>query len=245
MRPWLRSYGLLLRWTMLRLRHALPVFLIIQTFLAVGIVVGFAFLLPSVDPATALHLSTGAPTLGLITIGMVMAPQLVAETKTEGTFDYNRTLPVPRTATLAADLTVWLAVAAPGLVAGLVTAVLRFDLHLHVSWLAVPAMLLVALTSTTAGYALAHALPPTICHLITQALIFVALMFSPINYPASRMPGWLQAVHEVLPFQHMAEVVRQTLDVPASGIAVTPFAVLAVWCAAGLAITLRVMTRRA
>jgi ABC-2 type transport system permease protein len=106
-------------------------------------------------------------------------------------------------------------------------------------------MLLVALTATTAGYALAYALPPTICHLITQALIFIALMFSPINYPASRMPGWLQRVHEVLPFQHMADVVRQTLDVPPGGIAVTPFAVLAVWCAAGLAITMRVMTRRA
>jgi len=244
MRPWFRSYLLLVRWTALRMRFLLPLFLIIQTFLAVGIVIGFAYLMPEVDPATALYLSTGAPTLGLITIGMVMAPQIVAEAKSQGTFAYNRTLPVPRTAVLAADLTTWLVTGLPGLVLGLVTAVLRFDLRLHVSWLVVPAMLLVALTATTVGFALAYALPPAITNLVSQALIFVALMFSPINFPADRLPEWLRTVHHVLPFEHMANAVRDALTSPATGIPVLPFAVLAVWSAAGLAVTLRVMTRR-
>jgi ABC-2 type transport system permease protein len=48
----------------------------------------------------------------------------------------------------------------------------------------------------------------------------------------------------VLPFESMARVVRDTLTTPPEGIAVLPFVVLAVWCAAGLAITVRVMTRR-
>ncbi|GAA2472116.1 ABC transporter permease [Winogradskya humida] len=244
MRSWFRSYLLLVRWTALRMRFLLPLFLIIQTFLAVGIVIGFAYLMPEVDPATALYLSTGAPTLGLITIGMVMAPQLVAEAKSEGTFAYNRTLPVPRTAVLAADLTTWLVTGLPGLVLGLVTAVFRFDLHLHVSWLVVPAMLLVALTSTTVGFALAYALPPAITNLVSQALIFISLMFSPINFPADRLPGWLQAIHHFLPFEHMANAVRDTLTSPAGGAPALSFAVLGVWCVAGLAITLRVMTRR-
>jgi ABC-2 type transport system permease protein len=244
MRSWFRSYLLLVRWTALRMRFLLPLFLIIQTFLAVGIVIGFAYLMPEVDPATALYLSTGAPTLGLITIGMVMAPQLVAEAKSEGTFAYNRTLPVPRTAVLAADLTTWLVTGLPGLVLGLVTAVFRFDLHLHVSWLVVPAMLLVALTATTVGFALAYALPPTITNLVSQALIFVSLMFSPINFPADRLPGWLQAIHHFLPFEHMANAVRDTLTSPAGGPPALSFAVLGGWCVAGLAITLRVMTRR-
>ncbi|GAA2545357.1 ABC transporter permease [Winogradskya consettensis] len=244
MRSWFRSYLLLVRWTALRMRFLLPLFLIIQTFLAVGIVIGFAYLMPEVDPATALYLSTGAPTLGLITIGMVMAPQLVAEAKSEGTFAYNRTLPVPRTAVLAADLTTWLVTGLPGLVLGLVTAVFRFDLHLHVSWLVAPAMLLVALTATTVGFALAYALPPAITNLVSQALIFISLMFSPINFPADRLPGWLQAIHHFLPFEHMANAVRDTLTSPAGGAPGLSFVVLGVWCVAGLAITLRVMTRR-
>ncbi|MFI5931390.1 ABC transporter permease [Actinoplanes sp. NPDC051494] len=244
MRSWLRSYLLLVRWTALRMRFLLPLFLIIQTFLAVGIVIGFAYLMPEVDPATALYLSTGAPTLGLITIGMVMAPQVVAEAKAQGTFAYNRTLPVPRTAVLAADLTTWLVTGLPGLVLGLVTAIIRFDLHLHVSWLVVPAMLLVALSATTIGFALAYALPPTVTNLVSQALIFVSLMFSPINFPADRLPGWLQAIHHVLPFEHMANAVRDALTSPPGGVPLLPFAVLAAWSIAGLVITLRVMTRR-
>lgn len=214
MRHWWRSYLLLLRWAAIRQRYLLPLVLIIQIFLSVGIVIGFAFLLPTVDPATALYLATGAPTLGLITIGMVMAPQLVATAKTEGTFTYNQTLPVPRTAVLAADLTTWLVVGAPGLVLGLLVAVLRFDLTLRVSWLVVPAMLLVALTNTAVGFAIAYATPPSVTSLITQMIVFISLMFSPINFPADRLPQWLQAVHQVLPFQYMAEAVRDSLNTP-------------------------------
>ncbi|BCJ54595.1 multidrug ABC transporter permease [Actinoplanes sp. NBRC 14428] len=244
MRPWFRSYLLLVRWTALRLRFVLPLVLIVQVFLAVGIVIGFAYLIPGIDAATALYLATGAPTLGLITIGMVMAPQLIAQSKLEGTFDYNRTLPVPRTAVLAADLTTWLVTGAPGLLLGLLTAVLRFDLDLRISPLAVVAVLLVALTATTAGFALAYAAPPSATSLVTQTLVFVALLFSPINFPAERLPGWLQAVHRVLPFEYMAQAVRESLTSPAGGIAALPYAVLGAWCAGGLVITLRVMTRR-
>ena len=70
-------------------------------------------------------------------------------------------------------------------------------------------------------------------------------MFSPINFPVDRLPGWLQAVHQVLPFQYMAQAVRESLTGPPGGIALLPYAVLAAWSLAGLAITLRVMTRRA
>jgi ABC-2 type transport system permease protein len=244
MRHWLRSYLLLLRWAAIRLRYLLPMVLIVQIFLSVGIVVGFAYLMPAIDPATALYLATGAPTLGLITIGMVMAPQLVAQAKAEGTFAYNQTLPVPRTAVLAADVTTWLVTGGPGLLLGLLAAVLRFDLELRVSWWAPVAMLLVALTATTIGFAIAYWFTPSVTNLITQTLVFVALMFSPINFPADRLPDWLRLAHQVLPFQYMAQAVRETLAGPPGGIAVLPFAVLVVWCAAGLAITLRVMTRR-
>jgi ABC-2 type transport system permease protein len=245
MRHWLRSYLLLLRWSAIRLRYQLPLVLVIQIFLSVGIVIGFAFLLPSIDPATALYLSTGAPTLGLITIGMVLAPQMVAQAKIEGTFAYNRTLPVPRTAVLGADITTWLVVGTPGLLLGLLVAVLRFDLTLRVSWLVVPAMLLVALTGTTVGFALAYAAPPPVTGMVSQLIVFIALMFSPINFPADRLPEWLQAVHRVLPFESMAEAVRDTLTSPPEGISPLPFVVLTAWWLAGLVITLRVMTRRA
>ncbi|MFC0002854.1 ABC transporter permease [Micromonospora siamensis] len=241
---WLRSYGLLVRWSAVRLKFVLPLMLIVQTLLAVGIVVGFAFLVPGIDQQTALYLSTGAPALGLIVVGMVLAPQMVAETKTSGTFEYNRTLPVPRSAILAADLSIWLLTSLPGLVLSLVVAALRFDLTLRVSALVVPAVLLVAVTATAIGYAIAYAAPPALASLASQVIVFFALMFSPVNFPADRLPEWLQAVHQVLPIQYMAEVIRQTLVVPPDGLSATPFLMLAVWCVFGLAVTMKVMTRR-
>jgi ABC-2 type transport system permease protein len=244
MRHWLRSYGLLLRWTVLRLRSSLPFFLIVQTLLSIGVVLGFSFLVPPDDRVTALYVATGAPTVALITVGMVLAPQMVAQQKFRGLFDYQRAMPVPRLAMLAADATVWIVLALPGTVGALLVAMARFDLSLTVSPLVVPAGLLVALVAVSVGYGLAYATRPEITGILTNVIIIVALMFSPINYPADRLPGWLAAAHQWLPFQYMAQAMRETLDVSAGGVPAMPFAVLAAWGVAGLAVTYRIMIRR-
>lgn len=88
------------------------------------------------------------------------------------------------------------------------------------------AFLLVGLTAIAVGYAIAYALPPAATTLTSQVLVFFVLMFSPINFPADGLPEWLQALHRILPVQSMAQVVRETLVVPASGIDSTPFALL-------------------
>jgi ABC-2 type transport system permease protein len=60
----------------------------------------------------------------------------------------------------AGDLTTWLVGATPGLILGLLVAVLLVGLTLHLSWLAVPAMLLVALTTTTTTVGFSTCSPP-------------------------------------------------------------------------------------
>lgn len=240
----MRSYLLLMRWTLLRLRSVLPMLLFLQTLIGVGVVVGFSFLVPQADAVTALYLSTGALTIGLITVGMVAAPQLVVQQKLNGGFDHQRTLPVARLALLAADATIWMALALPGLVAALVVAALRFDLSLTVSPLVVPGVLLVSLCSVSIGYGIAYGTKPEVSGVLSQLILFVALMFAPINFPAERLPGWLAAVHEFLPFTYMAQAVRETVNLPQAGVSPVPFTVLALWGAAGLLVTYRVMTRR-
>ncbi|HJP66472.1 MAG TPA: ABC transporter permease, partial [Actinomycetota bacterium] len=61
-----RSYGLLLRWQLLRMRQQLVMLIVIQVALAMGIVYGMSFLLPRIDPQSALFLATGAPTVTLL-----------------------------------------------------------------------------------------------------------------------------------------------------------------------------------
>ncbi len=59
-----------------------------------------------------------------------------------------------------------------------------------------PATLLVSLTAAAVGYGMASLLKPTLAMLMTQVLVFVILLFTPVSYPADRMPAWLQAAHE-------------------------------------------------
>jgi ABC-2 type transport system permease protein len=240
----LRSYRLLIVWQLRRARLFLPIAVVVQGLLAVGIVLGYPLLFPQLDPMTTLFLATGAPTIALITMGLVIVPQIVAQAKTEGSLDYMRSLPVPRIVYLFADLTVWLAVVLPGVVFAIVVAAMRFGLDLHVSPLVVPALLLVAVTSTSIGYAIASLLPPMLANLTTQVLVVFVLMFSPLTFPAERLPDWLAAVHRALPIQAMGEAVRGTLAgnvFPLTGGAVL---ILGIWCVASFATTTLVLSRR-
>jgi ABC-2 type transport system permease protein len=51
-------------------------------------------------------------------------------------------------------------------------------------------------------------------------------------------------VHRWLPFTYMAQAIRETVNVPPTGVSATPFLVLTAWSVAGLATTYWIMTRR-
>ena len=241
----LRSYTLLIRWQALRLKNMLPLAFVVQSLFAFGIVVGYPLLVPEIDRLTVLFLATGAPAITLITMGVVVLPQVVAQSKLEGSLEFMRSLPVPRMAYLMADLTVWLAVVLPGVVFGVAVGAWAFDIALSVSLAIVPAVLLTVTTAAALGYALASLLPPMIAMLISQVLVFGVLLFSPINYPAERLPDWLQTIHDVLPVQAMGEVIRGSLANDVFPLTVGPFMVLAVWCVVALGLTYVTLQRRA
>jgi ABC-2 type transport system permease protein len=241
----LRSYTLLVRWQSLRLKSFIPLAIVVQVLFAFGIVVGYPLLFPEIDELTILFLATGAPAITLITMGLVALPQVVAQAKLEGTLEYMRSLPVPRMVYLAADLTVWLAVVMPGVVFAVLVGTWALDLDLSVSLAIIPATLLVATTAAAIGYAMATVLPPMIAMLLTQVLVIGVLVFSPINFPAERLPEWLQSVHAVLPVQAMGEVMRGSLAADTFPLTMGPFMLLGVWCVASLALSYMTLQRRA
>lgn len=241
----LRSYTLLVRWQALRLKSFLPLAIVVQVLFAFGIVVGYPLLFPEIDELTVLFLATGAPAITLITMGLVALPQVVAQAKMEGTLEYMRSLPVPRLAFLAADLTVWLAIVLPGVVFAVLVGVWALDLSLSISLAIIPATLLVATTAAAIGYAMASVLPPLIAMLLTQVLVIGVLVFSPINFPADRLPEWLQSVHSVLPVQAMGEVIRGSLAANTFPLTVGPFMLLGAWCVAALGLSYLTLQRRA
>jgi ABC-2 type transport system permease protein len=241
---WLRSCALLLRWQYLRVRSFLIMLSAIQVLLAVGVVYGLSYLIPNIDPTTALYLATGAPTLGLLVLGLNVVPQEVSQARVAGRADYVKALPVPRLAPLASEVTFWLLVQFPGTVLSLVIASVRFDIDFQVGWMVAPAILLVALSAASVGYAIAVTLSPEVTNQVTAFVSIAILLFSPINFPAEQLPSALQRIHDVLPVQYMADVVRGSLTGQYSDSAAVAFSVVAAWCAAGLAVSYRAATRR-
>lgn len=238
----LKQTLLLSRWQFRRGSAYLPLTVVVQVFLSVTTVIGYGLLIGEPEPAAALILATGAPTVNLIMVGLILAPQVLAQSRTEGSLDWMRTLPVPRMSFLFSDLLVYTIIALPGMILGVIVGAVRFDITLSLSWLLIPSALLVALTAAAIGYAIAMLLPPAIAQLTTQALLFIVLLFSPVSYTADRLPGWLQGVHEWLPIEPMAQVIRAGLVSDVFTVPARSWVVLLTWCivcVAGAAAALR------
>jgi ABC-2 type transport system permease protein len=244
MARWFKSYGLMVKWVFLSSRPWLSLNLVVQMCIAVAFVFGMSYFYPTITPSVAKYLTTGAPTLILITVGLVMVPQIIASARLEGTFDYIWSLPVPRMVYIAADATNMFASMLPGIVLAVIFGAIHFDFNLSISPLVIPAVILIASSATFLGYSMAFAVPkPMMVNVLTQIIIFIVMMFSPVMYPVSQLPGWLQAIHKVLPIQYMADLTRGTLtDLPVNlGLA---FAVVGAWFVAGFTCTYMLVRRR-
>jgi ABC-2 type transport system permease protein len=227
-----------------RAEFGVPLMMAVQTLFSLGIVLGYPLLFPTLDRMTIYLIATGAPAISMVSVGLVALPQTVGEQKTEGSLAYMRSLPVPRLSYLVADLTVWLAIVIPGVVLGVLVGAWRFGLDLQVSPLVIPAMLIVALTATCVGYALASVLPYMLTVIITQAIVVFVFMFSPLTFLPDKLPGWLETIHRLLPIQAMGEVTRGTIAPNEFPLPPGAFLTLAVWCVLGFVVTYAAMTRR-
>jgi ABC-2 type transport system permease protein len=244
MKRLLRSYGLMLKWQALSSKPILPLNLVVQLMIAAGFIIGIGFFYPEITPNTAKYLTTGAPTISLLMVGLVLVPQIVAMSRTEGTFDYIWSLPLPRLVYVAADATIWILVSLPGVILSLLLGSAYYDFGLHINPLVIPAVILIAMTGIFLGYSIAHGAPkPQMAQLATQVIVFAIMIFSPVLYPMEQLPDWLAAVHRVLPIKYMADLSRGTLtDLNVNlGLA---FTVVGGWCLLGLAVTSMLIRRR-
>ena len=242
---WWHSYRMMTRWELTNLRLLIPVTVTVQVLSGAGFVLGVGMFFGQVPPTAAVFVSTGVLVITLILVGLIMGPQLIAQQRFDKTYDFMWSLPVPRTTAAAAWVTVSAAMALPGMAVALGVGMWRYDLPISISPLIVPAVLLVLVTGTMIGYALAHTIGnPIVMQLITQVTVFVVLGFSPINFPRDQLPGWLAAANDWLPSHHMAVVVRGALTEGIVGPTGRSYLILGVWCAGATALTAAVLSRR-
>lgn len=243
---WLRSYGLMLRFDLSSYRQWLPSAVILQILMGAGMALIYGFYVPDLPRAGVLYLVTGAPALALIPLGLVFVPSLIATQRTAGTFDFIWSLPVARPVQVASSLTVTSLVALPGIVVTLALAAWRYGVPLSISPMVVPAFVLTALMAASIGMAFAHLVPnPWMVNLVTNILVFVVLLFSPIAFPLSQFPSWLADIHQGLPLYHMGVVIRASLTSGLVSNVGTSYLVLCAWTAAGWLAVAWVIGRRA
>lgn len=233
--PLWRQLGLLVQWQFRRSLPMLPLFIIVQTLLSVSMVLGYGLIVGHPGREASLYLAGGGPAVALISVGLIMTPQWVSQSRTEGSLDWMRTLPVPRVAFLLADLAIWTALALPGLVVGVLVANARFDVDLAPQWWLVPGAVLVALTAACIGYAIATLLAPALAQILSQVLAFGIMLFSPVSFPADRLPDWAQEIHRWLPFEPMAQVVRAGLFSHDATMPIRSWILLGGWCLVAVA----------
>jgi ABC-2 type transport system permease protein len=242
---WLHSFALMFRFDWGRARAWAPMMAVIQLMMGAGMAIMYGFFYPHVSQETALYIATGTPTLALIPLGLVMVPGSVSQQRIEGTFDFIWSLPSPRTAQAVSTFALYTLLSLPGMILALAVAVWRYGIHLSVSWAVVPATVVSALVAVTLGFGLALSIKsPIVMNLITNALIFMVLLFSPVVYPATNLPTWFQRLHEVFPFEHMANVIRAGLTDGLVSDVARSYVVLLAWIVVGCALTAAVIGRR-
>jgi ABC-2 type transport system permease protein len=209
---WPRAYWRMLAWDLADFRLHLPVLSAVLILQGAGFALGIGLLFSTMPEAAAVFLVTGTPVMNLITAGLIFEPQLVADQRTRGSYEFLQSLPVPRTAAALAWYTVALGTALPAVAITLITGVARYHLQLTVTPMVVPAMLLTCLTGVLLGLAIAHGITvPMAAMLASTTLIFVMTGFSPVAFPAGQLPDWLASVNQWLPFGPMATIVRAGL----------------------------------
>ena len=233
----------LIRWSLIRNAINAPLFAVVQVLLAFALLYGMSFFMPHLDRNSAEYLASGAVTVNFISMGCVIAPQFIAAAKTNGMFDYQRSLPVPRLAILAADVLVWAVLALPGIIAGGVAAKLKFDFDVNLNIGAIAVVFALQVVMAVLGFMLAYWVPASLLTIVTQSITFMVLLFAPINYPPERLPEWYAHVHQFLPFAPAANLVRAALfDI--GQIQILDVIVVGFWGLLGCASALWALARR-
>lgn len=240
-----RQYLELLRLNF-RMYRSFVIFIgVLNIAFAMGLVIGFGYLIPNVTEETAAFLVTGAATQMIATVGIVALPQSLAQAKQEGLLEYIFSLPVSREAYLLSLVTFALLQAIPAIVFSVALGAWRYDFALEINPLVLLVVPLGVLSLTGPGVAMAILTPhPQVTNIITQLAVFYVLFFAPVLLPREQLPGALQYVAAVVPTTYVADGVRGTLTCLPDTQVVRALAVMAAFDVVSLAITGLTVRRR-
>lgn len=242
----LRQYRELVVLQLRMSRADLVMIAVIHIAMTLGLVLGIGYIVPNISKATATYITTGTATQAFVTVGLIMLPQMLSESKHVGRLDYFLTLPISREAYLLAQVTAVALLALPGVAFAVAFGWWHYDLSLHVDPLIVVVAILAVLSLAGAGVAMAILSPhPQVTNAVTQLVIFYVLFFAPVLVPSDQLPWLLQKTALVMPPTYAADAVRATLtDLPGTHLA-RSLLVMTAFAAGSLALSAAMIRRRA
>lgn len=232
-----------IRWSLIRHRFYIPIFVLVQVVLSFAVIYGFLFITDASDKLSQSYLCTGAIAINIIAVTCVLAPQIVSEAKQNGVYDYQKTLPVPRVGILCADLLIWGLLCLPGIITSLLISHFAFGLSVDFGILSLLALLLIVFSLLSLGFAIAYIFPANVVSLATQLIMIGGLLFSPIVYSETRLPSWTAYLYNILPFVPSSHIIRsQLFHLTQNNI--QHLVILAIWAIIGFTISLTALSRR-
>lgn len=213
---------------------------VIQAVFAAAIIWGIPLI--SGETNEPLRLLAASWHLGLIAVGLAVAPQVLAEWKADGYFQELSRLPVPRATLVFAELSSWVVVASPGILITPMFIWLRFDAVPHLTVQVLLVLLLAELIYIGMGLCLVLLFSLEFVQVISQVLMVFAMLFTPILFPVERLPGWLRQVQDFFPFLPLNSVL--VTEIGHSSAASTNLAIPVCWAVIAFTISAYVLTKR-
>jgi ABC-2 type transport system permease protein len=235
----------LTKMTLLSQRQGVAFLVMVQVVLTIGLVLGYGYLIPNISETAALYVTTGAATNAIVTTGLVMLPQMLAEAKHQGRLEFMLTLPISREVYLLSQILATIIFAAPGTILAVAFGAWHYDLSLDIHPL-VPVVILLGIASL-AGVGVTVVMLSShfqVTNAITQLVIFYVVFFAPILLPKEQLPELLQAASTVMPPTYAADAMRASLtDLPGTAL-YRDLVVLTGFAAASLALSAASIRRR-
>ncbi|MDG3141977.1 ABC transporter permease [Streptococcus suis] len=195
-------------WSYVRNKSLIILCSIVQLFMTMALVYGYSLIVEPKTLEAQLYLAAGSVTLGMIAIGCTIAAQTISSAKQDGLVTYMKTLPVNRSFIFFSELLIWAMVSFFGVILSLATVFVKFQFLPQLSLSSLGIIWLILLTMLSLGFAIAYSTSPSAMSLITQLLLMLGLLFSPIMFPAARIPSFLLRLYSFLPFVPAGNLMR-------------------------------------
>jgi ABC-2 type transport system permease protein len=207
-----RQYRDLVSMELRSMRGEVPMVAIIQLAFTLGFILGFGYLVPNMTEMTAIYIITGTATQGIVTVGLVLLPQLLAQSKHDGRLDYYLAMPISREAYLLALISVVGLMALPGVIFCLAFGAWYYDISLQLQPLFGLVVLLGIASLAGVGIAMAVYSPhQQVTNAASQLIIFYVLFFAPVLMPREQLPALLRETARFAPPAYAADAVRATV----------------------------------